>query len=117
MTTTTLASNVAYIHPKETAKYAVYLGGDNFFCFGEGHYGAKDLWTSPPGWGSVTCNFTEAVRRLGYAKKDSKMCGARIVIIQGIDIEDVPQDIITKLKVEQALAKLDSEDKRVLGLA
>lgn len=110
-------SNVAYIHPKETEKYAVYLGGDNFFCFGEGHYGPKDLWTSPPGWGRVTCNFAEAVRRLGYAKKDSKMCGARIVIIQGIDIEDVSVDKINKLKVEQALAKLDSEDKRVLGLA
>ena len=112
-----MTCNLGYICPKATEKFAVYLGGDNFFCFGEGHYGPKDLWTSPPGWGRVTCNFAEAVRRLGYAKKDSKMCGARIVIINGIDIEDVSVDKINKLKIEQALAKLDSEDKRVLGLA
>ncbi len=112
-----MTCNLGYICPKATEKYAVYIGGDSFFCFGEGHYGPKDLWTSPPGWGRVTCNFAEAVRRLGYAKKDSKMCGARIVIIKGIDIEDVPADKILNLKVEQALAKLDAEDKRVLGLA
>ena len=115
--TAIVSHNTAYIRPDATEKFAVYLGGDNFFCFGEGHYGSKDLWTSPPGWGRVTCNFAEAVRRLGYAKKDSKMGGARIVIIKGIDIVDVPVDEITKLQREHALAKLDSEDKRVLGLA
>lgn len=93
-------------------KYAVHLGGPNFFAFMDGHWSNVEYDRRP----TFATDLSEALRMLEFAKGDGRWPNATIVILTEIVMEEVPSKSIGDHARLTGLAKLTEREKNALGI-